>query len=87
MTYREPLYTVVAKLSDVNYHISGDDLQNKVVHYNNIVKVNAPDRDMADTVITRGVALAPTEERPRRERRPPQHLQDYVIDPVGSKVA
>jgi hypothetical protein len=65
MAYRGPLYTVVAKLSDVNYRISEDDLQNKVVHYNNIVKVNLPDRDMADAVITRGVALAPIEERPR----------------------
>jgi hypothetical protein len=87
MAYREPLYTVVGKLSDVNYRIRGSDIQDKIVHYNNIVKVDAPDRSVTDAVQTRGVALPPVEERPRRERRPPPNLQDYVVDPIGSKVA
>jgi hypothetical protein len=87
MAYREPLYTVVEKLSDVNYRISGSDIENKVVHYNNILRVDAPDRSMATAVQTRGVAIPPADERPRRERRPPPGLQDYIVDPIGSKVA
>jgi hypothetical protein len=87
MAYREPLYTVVEKLSDVNYRISGTDIDKKVVHYNNILRVDAPDRSMETTIQTRGVAIPPTDERPRHERRPPRGLQDYIVDPVGSKVA
>ena len=87
MAYREPLYTVVEKLSDVNFRISGTDIDGKIVHYNNILRVDAPDRSMDAAVQTRGVAIPPASERPRRERRPPPGLQDYVVDPVGSKVA
>ena len=78
MSYHEPKYTVVDKLSDVTYRIS-DGKGTKVVHYNQLklIKDADPPADAAD------------EENPRRSeraRRPPAALTDYVVEPQGPKI-
>ena len=93
--FQEPLFDVVERLSDANYKIRSPDGEVKVVHYNNILKVHGEDRVIDPNLQEKfpprsSMETVPTSEAPRRstrERNRPQHLDDFEVEAVGTKLA
>jgi hypothetical protein len=48
LPFKDPLFRVIRKLSDVNYEITSDGGPGKIVHYNQIKQVKGPARDLEE---------------------------------------
>ena len=96
--FQEPLYTVTQKLSEANYKIKSPiDQSERIVHYNNILKVQGPDREavpnLQEMFPPAGAATSietvqesPEVRRSTRERNRPRRLDDYNVDSIGNKL-
>ena len=82
MAYNEPQFTVLKRLSDVNYLIS-DGKSTKVVHFNQLrlVKTINGDEDEDDTD-----SQTDSPRRSQRSRRPPARLFDYQRESENPKI-
>ena len=93
--FKEPLYLVTKKLSDANYKIKFGEGVEKVVHYNNILKVSGEDRQVDPTfqqhfppiTSTQAVQASQAPRRSTRERNRPPRLDDYEVEAVGEKLS
>jgi hypothetical protein len=67
LPYKTPLFQVARKLSDVNYAITSDGGQGpmKIVHYNQIKRVEGPARSLGDELPDK-VPADQAEQQPRR---------------------
>ena len=85
LPYKAPVYRVAEKLSDVNYKIAADDGSAKIVHYNQLKKLDGPGRvpeegaEATDDLTV--VPEAPSARRSERERKHPVHLGTDARDP------
>jgi hypothetical protein len=83
LPFKEPLFR---KLSDVNYEITADGGQGKIVHYNQIKRVEGPARALGDEVSDKVSAdeATPAVQQPRksgRVRQRPERLGADTRDP------
>ena len=87
LPFKAPLFQVVEKLSDVNYRIASDGGQGKIVHYNQLRKVEGPDRAPGEETIPAAgqpdeAAQPPLEPRKSgRIRKRPERLGADTRDP------
>jgi hypothetical protein len=86
LPFKEPLFRVTRKLSDMNYKIMADGGQGKIVHYNQIKWVEGPAQAPGDKVPDKVPAdeATPAEQQPRRSgraRQRPEHLGSDACDP------
>jgi hypothetical protein len=83
LPYKTPLFQVARKLSNVNYEITPDGRQGpaKIVHFNQIKKVQGPGRVPGDEI---PAVTSEAEQQPRRSgraRQCPEYLGTDARDP------
>ena len=90
MAYGEKQYTVVEKLSDVNYRIT-DGGKPKVVHFNQLKLIKRAEDSAGEAEPGNSENQVENPEnspvrRSERSKKPPAHLQDYVVEKPSSHV-
>jgi hypothetical protein len=82
LPYKTPLFQVAWKLSDVNYEITPDGGQGptKIVHYNQLKKVQGPDRVPGEAEVPAEETSDDAEWQPRRLGQVCQHPERLGAD-------